>query len=276
MGIRVRAAWLLMAVLLGAAGSALSRVDSPMRAGTIVVGIPRADFVVLGADRLWTSVLPRPGDAPWERQGRKVKIAVHERLPLAIAVAGLSTLGPRQDTIEHVRELIAPLDRSSLDFDALVERLRPDLQEKLRAVRAPARRALQANPDDAQAVLRLRAARLTLLIAYVAEGRATLGWLRIDDQWQAKRELAPRGAVAWPSALDDFYARGPFAGAAAMYAYPIQESTKLAGHVRRVIDEGIREDARLNDERARHVGGPVDVVLVDAQGVHCVPPCSPR
>ena len=81
--------------------------------------------------------------------------------------------------------------------------------------------------------------------------------------------------MAWPDALDSFYNGGPLAGAAAMFAYSIQEPARLAQHVRRVIEEGIQEDARINLDRDRHVGGPVDVVMVDAKGARCVPSCSP-
>jgi len=41
----------------------------------------------------------------------------------------------------------------------------------------PARRALAKNPADAEAKIRLKVARLTLPVAYVASGHATLGWL---------------------------------------------------------------------------------------------------
>ena len=123
--------------------------------------------------------------------------------------------------------------------------------------------------------IRLKVARLTLLVAYVASGHATLGSLEIDDRWTAKLAAPPRGAVAWPDALDTFYGQGPFAGATAMFAPSIQEPMKLGEHVRRVIEAGIREDARLYRNGARHVGGPVDVVLIDAKGARCVPPCSP-
>ena len=256
------------------AGAALGSAEPPLRTGTIILGVPRAQFVVLGADRLWTNALAKPGDPPWDRRGQQVKIARHGSLPLAIAAAGLGTLGPQQDTMAYIGELITPLDRSSLGFDAIIERLRPPLHEALRAVREPARRALATNPSDAEARARLKAARLTLIVAYVAGDGATLGWLQIEDDWTAKREAPPRGAVAWPSALDRFYLEGPFAGAAALFGYSIQEPGRLAEHVRRVIDAGIREDARVNLEGDRHVGGPVDVVLVDAKGARCVPPCS--
>ena len=53
------------------------------------------------------------------------------------------------------------------------------------------------------------------------------------------------------------------------------EPAKLAAHVRRVIEAGIREDSRLYKPSDRHVGGPVDVVLIDASGARCVPSCSP-
>src|SRR6185312_3988915 len=123
-------------VLLGLALFAILAVEAgpvhpPLRTGTIVMGVPRDQFVVLGADRLWSNALPKIDDPPAERQGRQVKIAVHDSLPLAIAAAGIATLGPEQDTIEHIRTLIAPLDRSRLNFDAIVELLRVDLQEKL-------------------------------------------------------------------------------------------------------------------------------------------------
>jgi hypothetical protein len=265
----------LAVALLCLAGGAPGSAEPPVRAGTIIIGVPRAQFVVLGADRLWTNALAKPGDALWDRQGRQVKIARHPSLPLAIAAAGLGALGPRQDTVAYIGELITPVDRSGLDFDAIVERLRPALHGALKAIRDPARRALATNPSDAEAQARLKAARLTLLIAYVTEGRATLGWLQIADDWEAKRESPPRGAVAWPSALDPFYTKGPLAGASALFGYSIQERGKLAEHVRGVIEAGIREDARVNAEADRHVGGPVDVVLVDGTGARCVPPCAP-
>jgi hypothetical protein len=261
--------------LLCLAGAAFAGAEPPIRTGTIIIGVPRPHFVVLGADRLWTNALAKPGDPPWDRQGRHVKIARHPSLPLAVAVAGLGTLGPQRDTVAYVSELIASLDRSALRFDAIVERLRPPLHEALRGVRESARRALAANPSDAEAGARLKAAQLTLIVAYVAEDRATLGWLQVEDDWKARREAAPRGAVAWPSALDPFYREGPFAGAAALFGYSIQEPARLAEHVRGVIQAGIREDARVNLESDRHVGGPVDVVLVDGKGARCVAPCSP-
>jgi hypothetical protein len=247
-----------------------------LRAGTIVMGVPRAQFVVLGADRLWTKVLPKPGDTPWERQDRRMKIALHGSLPLAVAVAGIATLGPGQDTVAYVRELITPLDTSRLTFDTIVELLRTPLLESIRSVRDPAQRALAANPADIEAKKTLKAARVTLLVAYAAGGHATLGAVQLDDTWQASRAAPPRGVVAWPDALDLFYTRGPLAGATALFGSSIQQPTKLAEHVRQVIEAGIREDARLNQDRDRHVDGPVDVVLIDARGARCVPPCSPQ
>ena len=85
-------------VLLGLALLGILAVEAgpgqpPLRTGTIVMGVPRDGFVVLGADRLWSNALPRSDDPPSERQGRQVKIAVHDSLPLAIAAAGIATLG---------------------------------------------------------------------------------------------------------------------------------------------------------------------------------------
>jgi len=261
--------------ILGLLSPGIAWGETLLRAGTIVMGVPRDHFVVLGADRLWSNALPKVDDPPSERQGRQVKIAVHESLPLAIAAAGIATLGPEQDTVEHIRRLIAPLDASRLNFDTIVQLLRTDLEEKLEAVRGPAKRALQQNPADAAAQIRLKVARLTLLIAYVANGRAGFGSLELADGWKARQTAPPGGAVAWPDALDAFYAQDTYRGAAAMFGASIEEPVKLAEHVRRVIEAGIREDARLYEPAKRHVGGPVDVVLIDARGARCVPSCSP-
>jgi hypothetical protein len=122
----------------------------------------------------------------------------------------------------------------------------------------------------------LKAARVTLLVGFVASGEATLGWIQIDDAWKARRASPPRGVAAWPDALDPFYTKGLLAGAAALFGYSIQEPAKLAQHVRGVIEAGIREDARLNQQLDRHVDGPVDVVLIDARGARCVPQCAPQ
>ena len=267
----VRAVVLAALALLGQAASG---AEPPLRTGTITLGVPRADFVVLGADRLWSRVSPRADDLPSERHGRQVKIAVHESLPLAVAVAGVANLGPDQDTVAHIRRLIATVDPAGLSFDTLVERLRTGLQEPLQAVRAPARRALARNPRDVEAAARLKAARLTLLVGLVAGRQATLGSIELVDQWKATLIRPPRGAVAWPDALEAYYRRGPYAGAAQMFGYGIRAPDALAAHVRRVIEGGIREDARLYRDGSRHVAGPVDVVVIDARGVRCVPPCG--
>jgi hypothetical protein len=264
----------LSLLILGLIGLEAAPGDPPLRTGTIVMGVPRDRFVVLGADRLWSNALPKVDDPPSERQGRQAKIAVHETLPLAVAVAGIASLGPEQDTVQRIRTLIAPLDRSRLHFDAIVEVLRADLQDRIEAIRGPARRALEKNPNDAAARIRLRVAQLTLLIGYVADGRAVLGTLELADGWKAKQEAPPRGAVAWPDALDDFYAGSPYARASAMFGAAIQSPAKLAQHVRRVIEAGIREDARLYEPDYRHVDGPVDVVVIDANGARCVPGCQ--
>ena len=269
-----RGAIALGLTLLALLGLGPASTAPPLRTGTIIMGVPRDRFVVLGADRLWSNALPKVDDPLSERQGRQVKIAIHPSLPLAIAAAGIASLGPEQDTVEHIRRLIAPLDASRLDFDAIVELLRADLEDRLQAIREPAKHALARNPADAAARIRLKVARLTLLVAYVAGGRATLGSLEIEDRWTAKLAAPPRGAVAWPDALDDFYASGPYARASAMFGAAIQEPARLADHVRRVIEVGIREDERLYQGADRHVGGPVDVVLVDARGARCVPACA--
>ena len=249
--------------------------EPPLRTGTIILGVPRAHVVVLGADRLWTNALPHVDDTPEARQGLQMKIVTHGSLPLAVAMAGIASLGPEHDTVEHIRQLIAPLDASRLDFDGLVELLRGDLMEQLQAIREPAKRALVRNPADAAAQIRLRAARLTLLVAYVAGGRAVLGTLEMMDRWTAKRVSPSGGAVAWPDALDLFYTRGPYREASSLFGASIRDPMKLAAHVRRVLEAGIQEDARLYAGPDRHVSGPVDIVLIDAKGARCVPSCSP-
>jgi hypothetical protein len=230
---------------------------------------------VIGADRLWTDALAKPGDPPWERRGAQGKIAVHPSLPLAIGVAGLATLDAERDSVSYVRELITPLGASDLTFDTIAELLRQRLHGKIRALRDAARRALAVNPADAEARIRLKVARQTLLIAYVADGRASLGWVQVDDEWKGKRETPPLGAVAWPDSLDRFYRNAPWASASELFGYAITDRAGLVQHVRRVITAGIREDARLNRGKNRDIGGPVDVVLVDARGARCVPACPP-
>jgi hypothetical protein len=172
----------------------------------------------------------------------------------------------------------APPDRDQCVEPGLrrsVERLCGPLHDKVLALLNSARWALATNPADAEATIRLKVARQTLFIAFVAAGRATLGWVQIDDEWKAKRESPPHGAVAWPDSLDRFYTRGPFAGASRLFGYAISDQTGLVQHVRRVIEAGIREDARLNQGRNRQVGGPADVVLIDATGARCFPSCPP-
>ena len=56
-------------VLLGLALLGILAVEAgpgqpPLRTGTIVMGVPRDGFVVLGADRLWSNALPRSDDPP--------------------------------------------------------------------------------------------------------------------------------------------------------------------------------------------------------------------
>jgi len=46
-------------VLLGLLRLGVPPVEPPLRTGTIIMGVPRTSFVVLGADRLWSNALPR-------------------------------------------------------------------------------------------------------------------------------------------------------------------------------------------------------------------------
>ena len=58
-------------VLLGLLSPSVSPSEPPLRSGTIVMGVPRDQFVVLGADRLWSNALPRPAIRPRnDRAGR--------------------------------------------------------------------------------------------------------------------------------------------------------------------------------------------------------------
>ena len=60
--------WMVIGLaLLGVLSSSFAGAEPELRAGTIIMGVPRAHFVVLGADRFWTSALPRPDDTLAER-----------------------------------------------------------------------------------------------------------------------------------------------------------------------------------------------------------------
>jgi hypothetical protein len=185
------------------------------------------------------------------------------------------TLGPDQDTVKYLRELITPVEASGLDFDAVVERLPRPLQSQLRAVREPAKRVLAANPANAEAAIHLKASKLTLVLAFVASGRATVGWVQLDDDWKARRESPPREVVAWPGALDPFYPHGPFSSAAALFGDSIRDPRGLVRHVPRVIEAGIQGEAGRHEGQTPLVGGPVNTVLIDAKGARCAPACSP-
>ena len=205
------------------------------------MGVPRAQFVVLGADRLWTNALPEV-----ERPAlRAAGPAGEDRAP-RVAAARHRRRGPRHARSgaghgEHIRKLITPLDRSGLRFEAIVELLRPDLHEKLEAVRGSRATGARRQPDGRRGPDPPEGGAADPPHRVRREGSRDA---RLDpDRRRAgtrSKKSPPRGAVAWPDVLDPFYTKGPFAGASALFGYSIQEPTKLAAHVRRVIEAGIQ------------------------------------
>ena len=236
------------------------------------MGVPRDHFVVLGADRLWSNALPRAGDPPSERQGRQVKIAVHDSLPLAVAAAGIATLGPEQDTVEHIRQLIATTR-------CLAPQLRRDR-------RAPPHGPPGAAPGDpgareARAGQEPRRCRgkdpAEGGASHAARGLCRLGASN-PRHARARRSMDRKAGRA--------ASRG---GGVARRPRRLLRSRAVRGRHRDVqaFDPGADEARRarpprdrgghsrgraaLPERRIATSAGPVDVVLIDARGARCVP-----
>lgn len=148
--------------------------------GTITIAIWRTDVVVLGADRRWTT-FRTDGDLSRSPRRSNPKIVTHERLPLAVATAGLATLASRE-TAEFVKDAIAKMKfAKDLTRNRVSDEIIAALERPVRKERDGIRAALTGHSSTkTEAALKL--ARLSVEIGFVAGGKAHLIVILIDDR----------------------------------------------------------------------------------------------
>jgi hypothetical protein len=250
----------MLVALIGLVGDAPAHTAAPLpRVGTITMGVWRPTFVVLGADRL---AYQRDSAGGIANRKTHSKFAVHPTLPLGVVHSGLGSVppGPR-DTNEAVREALERIQSQQLTRADLVTAFVGALEGPVRQARADIRKILAGSTPSVPKEI-LDESHLTLLVGFVANGSAVLLTIEIRDS-STDTQANHFGA---PQTLAPFYSSGKYQADADLFGAGITGADALAGHVRTVIVDGIREDARLNKGQNNVVGGGIDIVVVDATG----------
>lgn len=233
--------------------------------GTITMAVRRPTFVVLGADRL---AYQRDSAGGITKRTTHAKFALHPTLPIGIVHSGLGSVapGPRQ-TNPVVTQVLAQIRSEQLNPTDLVRAFSLALEGPVRQARADIRKFLTGSPASVSDKI-MAESHLTLLVGFVAGGNAVLLAIKIEDSTTHAVEGSHLGA---PPTLARFYESGKYQADADVFGKAITDSKALASHVRSVIADGIREDARLNNGKNNVVGGGIDVVVVDASGAKLQP-----
>lgn len=227
-------------------------MESPLLlSGTIIMGIQRPSFVVLGADQL-----EHGHDAfgrPYEAFNRK--IVLHPKLPLALATAGYANFSTQRKTIEHLEEVIGRISES---VDLTLEHLRSELVDELHA-----NVLLRLNDASGRPGFDSNLEKLDVFIALVNRHQASFGLLRLTHEVQFTSSTG--GQIGAPSLIGPFLSQGRYADEGVLFGDNYQDSDSLACHVHRVLSEAIGV-AVLLESPVRTIGGNVDIVIVDAEG----------
>jgi hypothetical protein len=236
--------------------------------GTIIIGVHRPTFIVMAADRLWHGY--GPGSSPIT--GTQQKYVLHQGRPLAIVHSGLATLPQNRYTNAVVQRVVEQLAApEQLELGSLVGRFRAALGQPVQEARAELLTALrqQAAPPSLEAQI-MGMSRVRLLIAFARDRLMYFGQLEVIGTQPQPHET--KGEVlSAPDSLKTFYSMGKYKDDVFLFGRTISDAVALAHHLRAVVEDGIRAEARMYGGQNRQVGGGVDTILVDGNGARLVP-----
>jgi len=215
---------------------------------TTLIAVQRPQFVVIAAERAMYAPADR-GDTSLEPN---VKIAVHGTLPIAVATAGLGR-SPRLGLVS------AAMSRALRDLPG----------EQAPALDDVLAHFAEMFVTNGMASLE-KDKRLCFVVGLHDGSAARLGRLSIRTDGP-QRECRPDFFMP-ADCLHRFYTTGKYASDAEALGDGLDDSPALATHLRFVIEDGIIAEPDLpgHDGRNIHVGGPVDVAVVEAGGAKFV------
>jgi hypothetical protein len=220
--------------------------------GTVVFGIRKDGFVVLGVDSLSSAYVG--GVLTPVEPARKV--VLHPSLPLALATAGFARLplnSGGRPLGEYLTEIVNGVtDPSQLTIQALFDRLMLRLCPLVLQARQLPNLSMPAPLQ-----------KLDVFIALVRDGQAELAQVRMAGEITRQEKPA---VLTPPECLNTFYSSGAYQNDAFLFGEAINNADELAAHVEQVLEQGIDHEAALNGGQNRAVSRPVQVAIVEARG----------
>lgn len=214
--------------------------------GTAIYAARRSGFAILAADSFGAGVDSNGSRVAIRDQ---LKVFAHPRLPLAVAIAGIGSLG-ESTTVEFLGQRIGHAGRWLLDGDSLLTRISDAL--------VPEVRALANDPRWAVAGIE----HMQVVVAFIQARSARLATVRISISGDVEAFHAGESQEPLLICPD-------LPGEMAVKSQPPEdvEPAKLAEHARNWLQSVIDLDKEVNGADGRSTGRPARVFSVSSDGV---------
>jgi hypothetical protein len=237
--------------------------------GTIILVLPRRDFIVVAADRMCVQV--EPPNPPVTSQ--VTKIVCHPRLPLAVAIGGVANveMGAYPDKLpgrsgegtvfalieQAFGEITAP---GELRFERLLKLVRARVVPHVQNAQKFARD--ETPGSDPMTFLNVCSARW---------GKPDYHQIMIKNNVMF-RDLSPPnyGTLSGADEMEGFLKAHLGGDVARIYARDESSPDELAAHAVEVIAAAVEWEKAVKKGEDLHCGGGVDVALVDERGARFV------
>lgn len=223
--------------------------------GTVIFGAKRENFAILAADRLYH----RPGTN--EPTSEDQKIVAHEKLPIAVAVAGFKRLPINVGSLvrDHVKSALNSIDAGDeFTLRSVKNLLTLKISELVKEANAI---EIQKYRDDE---IGRRTAKCTFFIALMENGKARLGSISMDHTTEESEFPL---SILGPNAISELQKRHSH-DETRYLGLDLEDAPSLAARMIAVIEDAIQIDHAIADRKkqTRTIGGPIDCFIVSNDG----------
>lgn len=216
---------------------------------SLIIIIRRPGLTVVGADRLASWIADRPSEEP--EYTEHTKVGVHPVLPIAWAIWGIASLDGR-DTTTVIGEMIEDIPENiwtapGVGSGIVRLRLEPLIVERRQGAPEPYRPRVQVE-------------------FAVAIG---LGKMRVEINGEDGTKYVAHAFVKPTPSLDGFFAGGP-ESEEARYGRSDESEVETVARVKRMLEQGMAEEAKRQSGTPLKCGLGGDIVVVDKMSARFV------
>ncbi len=220
--------------------------------GTFQIVLWRPTFVVIGSD---TSAMLNMESVA----GHPSKLICHDTLPLAIGIGGMAEF-----TINDKETIVEQLLRDEFPAWGRLERF--GIRTVIDWAKTVLQPRVQEGIDDEPHIPQ----QVTLLVGTMNRGAAESALIVIDREVRAPTNWINSTGTLPPASLSEWRDGQLRANPASFYGQKLTKPVDVAQHAKRIVEDAIREEAKLATDREPQCGGHAEVVIVDKAGAKLV------